>query len=68
MVCMKRTTLNLDEKLIDDLMKETGIKRKTELIHHALAELRRDLARAHLIRMGGAMPNAQAAPRRRSAL
>ncbi|MDX2181014.1 MAG: type II toxin-antitoxin system VapB family antitoxin [Bryobacteraceae bacterium] len=65
---MTRTTLNLDEEQIRTLMKWTGIKRKTDLIHRALRELEHKLAIEHLADMGGKMPNAQAAPRRRSAI
>ena len=33
-----RTTFNIDDKLIDSIMKCTGIKNKTEIINKALAE------------------------------
>jgi Arc/MetJ family transcription regulator len=33
-----RTTFNIDDKLINSIMKCTGIKNKTEIINKALAE------------------------------
>lgn len=36
-----RTTLDLDEKLIKDLMTVTGVKTKTEAIHLAISEFLR---------------------------
>jgi Arc/MetJ family transcription regulator len=38
---MKRTNVILDEKLIDDCMKATGINTQKALIDHALRELLR---------------------------
>ncbi len=38
---MKRTNVILDEKLIDDCMKATGITTQKALIDHALPELLR---------------------------
>jgi len=34
-----RTTLDLDEKLIEELLKATEAKTKTEAIHQAIAEM-----------------------------
>jgi len=62
---MQRTTLNLDDKLIKELMKDTGIKRKTDMIHHALIALRRRLSAQRLADMAGTMPNLKPVPRRR---
>jgi Arc/MetJ family transcription regulator len=36
---MMRTTLDLDEKLIEELLKATEAKTKTEAIHLAISEL-----------------------------
>jgi Arc/MetJ family transcription regulator len=33
-----RTTLNLDDRLIQAIMKSTGVKNKTEIINKALTE------------------------------
>jgi len=46
-VCLMRTTLNLDEALIKELMAATNAKTKTEAIHEALTEFvrRRKLKR-----------------------
>ena len=61
-----RTTLNLDEELIETARELTGIQEKTELIHRGLRELiQREAARA-LARMGGTAPNMKDIPRRRS--
>jgi Arc/MetJ family transcription regulator len=38
---MKRTNIVLDDKLVDDCMKVTGIKTQKALIDHALHELLR---------------------------
>jgi Arc/MetJ family transcription regulator len=38
---MKRTNIVLDDKLVDDCMKATGIKTQKALIDHALHELLR---------------------------
>jgi Arc/MetJ family transcription regulator len=61
-----RTTLNLDDDLIKTAMEYTGIQEKTALIHKALRDLLAIEAGKRLIALGGTMPNAKAAPRRRS--
>jgi Arc/MetJ family transcription regulator len=61
-----RTTLNLDDKLVETARKYTGIQRKTALVHEALLRLVREEAGKRLIALGGTMPGAAAAPRRRS--
>jgi len=40
-----RTTFNIDDKLINSIMKCTGMKNKTEIINKALAEYLGKLAR-----------------------
>ena len=41
-----RTTLNIDEHLLEDAMKLTGLKEKTAVVHAGLQELiRRENAR-----------------------
>lgn len=62
---MARTTLNLDEKLIKDAMKATGIKTKTEVIRAGLNRLLDDEAMEFLMKMGGSMPDIEDRPRRR---
>lgn len=64
LVCM-RTTLNLDDTLMRDAMRVTGLGEKTAVVHEGLkALIARDAAR-RLIALGGSDPHARAAPRRR---
>jgi Arc/MetJ family transcription regulator len=61
-----RTTLNLDDGLIEEARKLTGIHEKTELVHRGLRELvARESARM-LAALGGASPKLRAISRRRS--
>ena len=60
-----RTTLNLDDKLIAEAAKLTGIGDKTELIHEALRALLAREAGRRLIALGGTMPEAWTPNRRR---
>jgi Arc/MetJ family transcription regulator len=60
-----RTTLNLDEKLLDDAHLMTGIKERTALIHEALRVLIAREAARRLAKLGGSDPDASVAPRRR---
>jgi Arc/MetJ family transcription regulator len=65
MVCM-RTTLNLDDRLIREAGRLTGLRVKTEVIHEGLrALITRESAR-RLAALGGTMPGAKAPPRRRA--
>lgn len=60
-----RTTLNIDDAMLADAMRLTGLKEKTAVVHAGLqALIRRETAR-RLIALGGTDPKAQAAPRRR---
>ena len=60
-----RTTLNLDDELIAEAAKLTGIGDKTELIHEALRALLAREAGRRLIALGGTMPEAWSPKRRR---
>ncbi len=62
-----RTTLNLDEELLESAREYSGIQEKTALIHEALRELISRAAAQRLIALGGTMPNAHAGRRRRYA-
>ncbi len=63
-----RTTLNLDDSLLDEARRVTGIQEKTALVHRGLEELiARESARA-LAALGGASPKLRTIPRRRSAV
>ena len=60
-----RTTVTLDDKLIEDAKYYTGIEETPALIRAALTALvQRDAARA-LSRLGGTMPGLKKIPRRR---
>ncbi len=62
-----RTTLNLDDRLVEEARGITGIQEKTALLHRGLEELiARESARA-LAALGGTSPKLRLIPRRRSA-
>lgn len=62
-----RTTLNIDEGLVDEARRLTGVKERTELIHEGLrALISRESAR-RLARLGGTEPKLKSIPRRRPA-
>lgn len=61
-----RTTLNLDDQLLDEAQLVTGMKERTALIHAGLkALIERESAR-RLARLGGTEPALRPIPRRRS--
>jgi Arc/MetJ family transcription regulator len=61
-----RTTINLDDQLIEEAMRMTGVRERTALIHEGLrALISRESAR-RLARLGGTEPNLRPIPRRRS--
>jgi Arc/MetJ family transcription regulator len=60
-----RTTLNLDDELIADAQRMTGITEKTALVREGLkALIERESAR-RLARLGGSEPGLKKVPRRR---
>ena len=62
-----RTTLNLDDVLIEKARKLTGIEERTALLHEGLrALIARESAR-RLARLGGSEPKVSNVPRRRVA-
>ncbi len=62
-----RTTINLNDRLLAEARRITGIKERTALIHEGLrALIERESAR-RLARLGGSEPRLQPVPRRRSA-
>ena len=62
-----RTTVNLDDDLLEDARKLTGIDERTALLDEALrALIARESAR-RLARLGGSEPRLRPVPRRRSA-
>ncbi|HEY0962478.1 MAG TPA: type II toxin-antitoxin system VapB family antitoxin [Pseudomonadales bacterium] len=61
-----RTTLNLDDDLLEEAQRLTGIAEKTALVRAALeALIERESAR-RLARLGGSEPTLEDIPRRRS--
>ncbi|MGH7551739.1 MAG: type II toxin-antitoxin system VapB family antitoxin [Longimicrobiales bacterium] len=60
-----RTTINLDDDLIREAQRLTGLKERTAVVHAGLrALIERESAR-RLARLGGSEPQAKAPPRRR---
>ena len=62
-----KTTLNIDDDLLAEAQRLTGIEEKTALVHAGLrALIARESAR-RLAALGGSQPALAAIPRRRSA-
>ena len=61
-----RTTLNLDDDLLDRAQKFTGLKKKTELVHVALRALVERESARRVALLGGTMPEIEAVQRRNS--
>lgn len=60
-----RTTINLDDALLDEAQRLTGMRERTALIHEGLrALIERESAR-RLARLGGSEPDLEPTPRRR---
>jgi Arc/MetJ family transcription regulator len=61
-----RTTLNIDDALLDEAQRLTGMRERTALIHEGLrALIERESAR-RLARLAGSEPELQPVPRRRT--
>ncbi len=62
-----RTTIDLNEELLEEARRLTGVTGRTALVHEGLrALIERESAR-RLARLGGSEPELAAAPRRRGA-
>jgi Arc/MetJ family transcription regulator len=61
-----RTTLNLDDKLLSEARRYTGIEEKTALLHAGLRELIAKEASRRLAALGGTAPDFKLPHRRRS--
>jgi len=61
-----RTTLNLDDALVGRARELTGIEEKTALVRAGLEALIAKESALRLARLGGAEPQLQDIPRRRS--
>jgi Arc/MetJ family transcription regulator len=62
-----RTTVTLDDALIEKARKLTGIEERTALLHEGLRALIARESASRLARLGGSEPKLRAVPRRRSA-
>lgn len=61
-----RTTLNIDDQLLAEAQRLTGIREKTALVREGLeALIERESAR-RLAKLGGTEPKLRSVPRRRS--
>ena len=60
-----RTTLILDDALVEEAREVTGIEEKTALVHAGLKALIAREAARRLAALGGTMPKLGPAPRRR---
>jgi Arc/MetJ family transcription regulator len=61
-----RTTLILDDSLIEKARTATGVREKTRLIHLGLESLVRQAAAKRLAKLGGSDPKAAAPARHRA--
>lgn len=61
-----RSTINLDDNLLEKAKSLTGTKETAALVRQALEALVRVETGKRLIALGGTMPDVEAAPRRRS--
>jgi Arc/MetJ family transcription regulator len=61
-----RTTINLDEQLIEEAQRMTGTRERTALIHDGLRALIARESSRRLAKLGGSDPAAKAPRRRRS--
>lgn len=61
-----RTTLNIDDALLAEAGRLTGIREKTALVRAGLEALIAREAARRLAALGGSDPGAEAPPRRRS--
>lgn len=62
-----RTTVTLDEQLLKDAEKYTGITERSALLREALTALVQREAARRLARLGGSQPDLKPIPRRRPA-
>jgi Arc/MetJ family transcription regulator len=61
-----RTTLNLDDDLLEAAQRLTGVREKTALVRLALKTLVERESARRLARLGGSEPGATEIPRRRN--
>ncbi|CAN5588613.1 type II toxin-antitoxin system VapB family antitoxin [soil metagenome] len=61
-----RTTINLDDQLLEEARRITGLEGRTALIHEGLRALIEHESARRLAQLGGSEPGLQPIPRRRS--
>lgn len=61
-----RTTINLDQDLLDEAQRVTGLTERTALIREGLKALIERESACRLARLGGSEPQVKPIPRRRS--
>lgn len=61
-----RTTLILDDALVEEAMRQTGLREKTAVVHRGLEALIQRESAKRLAALGGSMPGLPPVPRRRS--
>ncbi len=64
LICM-RTTLNIDDAVLEKAARLTGVREKTALVRMGLQSLIARESARRLARLGGSEPALRAAPRRR---
>lgn len=62
-----RTTLNIDDRLLDEARRATGVREKTAVIELGLRKLVEEASRRRLVALGGRIPTARVPRRRRPA-
>jgi Arc/MetJ family transcription regulator len=60
-----RTTVNLDDELLDEARRLTGMSGRTAIIHEALRALVQRESARRLAKLGGSEPSLRLPPRRR---
>ena len=60
-----RTTINIDDELLAEAQRLTGVKERTQLIREALVALIERESARRLARLGGSEPDLEVAGRRR---
>ena len=62
-----RTTINIDDELLSQAARITGITERTRLVHDGLEALIQRESASRLVRLGGTQKTLKAPPRRRPA-
>jgi hypothetical protein len=63
-----RTTLNIDDAILNQAQFLSGLQEKTALVREGLLALIQRESAVRLVMLGGSDPQAKAAPRRQSAI